>query len=247
MVTRDATLPSEEALTHRGLLSSAWAYRWLVAIIVLSFSVGALLYSVSRPPKFVAVSTVVLDDQAAAASVGLVPEGNSARIVRTQIQIFRSTSVAAAAVELAEEQGVAVGIRDVVANSSFTNLNDTSVITVTFTHEDQLTAEVVVGALVDGYRQVRLEQHQAETEAVLLQFESAELLLKDELVALEREISGLRAVRGLPTEIALLLDRIARDGVSTLRRERRSGRFARIVEFMSIRLGALRLARRSRV
>lgn len=199
----------EGEVEQASVLSAALAHKWLVILVTLGAALAALIYSISRPPRYEAVTTVVLDVQDPAAVVGLTSARDENRLVRNQLQVFRSASVALQATTLVNEEGFEVSIGEVIDNSEFSSLPETDVITITFAHEDQATAEAVVNSLVEAYRQVRLDQRQAESQAGLEQLESAELVLLDQLTSLEGQISELRLPRAITPQIAALLDQIS--------------------------------------
>lgn len=199
----------DREVDQASVLSAALAHKWLVILITLGVALAALIYSISRPPRYEASTTVVLDVQDPAAVVGLTSARDENRLVRNQLQVFRSASVALQATTLVNEQGFEVSIGEVIDSSEFSSLPETDVITITFAHEDQATAEAVVNAFVEAYRQVRLEQRQAESQAGLEQLESAELVLLDQLTNLEGQISELRLPRAITPQIAALLDQIS--------------------------------------
>jgi capsular exopolysaccharide synthesis family protein len=191
------------------VLRAAAANKGLVVLITGAISLGALIYSVSRPPIHEAVTTVVLDVGSPAAEVGIVNSGDQNRLVRNQLQIFRSASVARQAVELTRNAGFEIDLAELLRGAAFTNLTETDVITITFSHEDRETAEAVVASLVEGYRIVRAEQNRSDIEAAIRRLESAEGVLMGQLNDLNEAISALRLPRGLSNQIAALLDQIS--------------------------------------
>ncbi len=84
------------------VLGAMWRYRWLVALIVLLVTAAGVAYSLTRPVKYEAVATVVVQDPAAGSLFDLGQAERPERYVANQATILESTLVVELATELLE-------------------------------------------------------------------------------------------------------------------------------------------------
>jgi Mrp family chromosome partitioning ATPase/uncharacterized protein involved in exopolysaccharide biosynthesis len=190
------------------VLGAAWRYRWMVAAVTAVAALLALVFIVLRPPQYVAVASVVIEDPAANNILGITT-GISGRSVANQLEMFRSSAVAQRGQELAANQGVSISLGNIIRNTTFTSLRDTDVITISYSAEDPGVALTVVQSLMDGYEEIRLEQRRAGVDSVLGRLAAAEEVLRRDLDQVTNQLAETRARRDLSSQIDLVLDNVA--------------------------------------
>jgi tyrosine-protein kinase Etk/Wzc len=199
-------------LAEPTVIGAALRHRMLVAVTTLVFGLGALALTVARPPEFLAVATVLLEDPNTTDVLQLGRATSSERLVANQLEVFRSSIVTRRAAELAREGGAQVSFGDVLRGTQVSSLRNTDVITLSYSSEDEQEAELVVASLLAAYAEVRVEQRRAESESILARLDAAEDVLGRELEQVRAALSALRVRRAFDTQIEGVLDQLAEVG-----------------------------------
>lgn len=197
------------ALAEPSVVGAAMRHKVLVAATTLVFGLGALALTVARPPEFLAVATVLLEDPNTTDVLQLGRATSSERLVANQLEVLRSSLVLRRAAELAREGGAEVGFGDVLRGIQVSSLRNTDVITLSFSSEQEQEAELVVASILTAYAEVRIEQRRAESESILARLDSAEQVLGRELEQVRADLAALRVRRSFDTQIDGVLDQLA--------------------------------------
>lgn len=193
--------PSTE---DRSVLRAAWQYKWLVLALVIAFAAAALLVSSRLPGSYVARASILLEDPRAQAVLSEAPTA-SARNVQNQLEVFRSSIVAQRAVEIAGEQGIHIGLGQLLNRVDIVNVTNTDLISVSFSGESEQEALAVTTAMLDAYLEVGSNQRDEETDRILARLESAKEILEEELANVQIAISEIVTEHGFDTQIDRLL------------------------------------------
>lgn len=199
-------------LAEPTVIGAALRHRVLVAVTTLAFGLGALALTVARPPEFLAVATVLLEDPNTTDVLQLGRATSSERLVANQLEVFRSSIVLRRAAELAREGGAEVSFGDVLRGTQVSSLRNTDVITLSYASEDEREAELVVASLLAAYAEVRVEQRRAESESILARLDAAEEVLGRELEQVRAALTALRVRRAFDAQIEGVLDQLAEVG-----------------------------------
>lgn len=192
------------------VLGAAWEHKWLVLAIALAVALGAVAYSLSRPPEYQAVASVVFEDPLTANVLGGAGPVSSTRTVANELEIFRSGAVTIRAREILADQGITnVSISDIRRGATFSSLINADVIAVAYSASEPETAEVVTSALIEAYQDVRRTQRDREAEQSLERLDSAQGLLLDDLELVRGSLGTARSERAFAAKIDEVLNRLA--------------------------------------
>jgi Mrp family chromosome partitioning ATPase len=195
--------------TQVTVLKAVVRYRWAVLAITVLFGALGFLARMSQATQFVASSSLVLEDPATSSVLADQSVRPTGRFITNQLEILRSALVAQRAAELSNEQGIEIGITDVLRNATFVPLPNADVIVVTFTAEEPTVAGAVNSNIVSAYIEVQREQRRQSAEDVLERLTSAEEVLERSLDDLNAEIDAIGDARGIEQQTDLVLDELA--------------------------------------
>jgi Mrp family chromosome partitioning ATPase len=201
-----------ETRTHRTDVTLVGALRehlLVAALIVLAFSVGALVLLASRGESFTAQAVIVLEDPAVVDLLGAGATQSGDRFVSNQLAVLRSGVVATRAAEIVTADGIEVDPEDIAENAVFLSSRDSDEITITFESDSEESAIGVIEALIKAYREVLLEQRRAESVRVGERLSSAREVLLGDLAEVDFAIDQLRSNRRLDQLALISLDRLA--------------------------------------
>lgn len=189
----DTRLADDASVAEPALFSAAWRYRWLVLGVTALGIALALVYAVARSETYAATASVFIEDPL----TGILGSGTSTRperYVLDQVEVFRSSIVANTASGLVAdiEPEVAITPEEFREGARIAARAETDLISVTFTAEDPIVAQVGANALVQAYERVRSDATSSSTTAALAQVDTARESIDNELIKLESEIAALR-------------------------------------------------------
>lgn len=175
------------------LFSASWRYRWLVLAVTVLGVALALAYALVRSETYAATASVFIEDPRS----GILGSGASTRperYVLDQVEVFRSPVVASTASDLIGTIAldVTVSAEEFKLGTRISARAETDLIEVTFTAKDPLVAQAGANALVSAYEDVTRGAITSSATAALVQVDSAQASIDDDLATLEAKISDLR-------------------------------------------------------
>jgi capsular exopolysaccharide synthesis family protein len=192
------------------VLGAAWDHIVLVAVVAAAFAVAAIIYSISRPPVYEAVASVVFEDPSSSNVLGGGSTGQSTRMVANELAIFRSGAVTVRAHEILVQRGITdLTQSDLRRGAVFTSLLNADVILISFSADDPLVAEAATEAHIQAYQDVRGSQRDIEADRSLDRLDSAEVLLIADLDQVRADLEVARSARSLASKIDATLDALA--------------------------------------
>lgn len=194
-----ATLPfSAEGCTlddsELTLVSAAWRYRWLVAVVTALAVALGLIYHLVRPQEeqFLATASAVIQEPFASVDA-VTPQTSSTEYIRTQLEIMRSPVVAEAAADIMNEAGFEMTDADLISAVNIIGSSDSPLVTVEAEASTPEEAIALANALADGYREVTQRQIIATTDAQLERIDAQIEAINDRLAEIEGELAEVSA------------------------------------------------------
>lgn len=191
------------------VIAAIWRWRVPVVAVTLVFGLLGYLTNAAQEEEFVASASLVLEDPATASVLEDSTFRTNPRFIANQLEIIRSAVVAQRASERAMEEGLNLGITDVISQSEFTPLPAADVIIVSVRSEDPNVAVAINEHLVAAYAEVQREQRRDGAQSILEQLESAESVLVAALEELNVELEALSNPRGTDVQTERVLDELA--------------------------------------
>lgn len=162
-----------EPRAYPTLLTAAWRYRWLVAVVTGLVVTIAALYLLLNPPAaaYVASASLVLQEPVGTTDV-VLSEVVSDRFVASQVEIMDSPVVSGEAATILAEAGLEVGVDTIATSSTVVSAPTSPLVTIQATHETPEIAIGIANAIADGYRRVSSRQATATTQSQLTRLDA---------------------------------------------------------------------------
>ena len=215
---------AETASFEPSVIGAVLRYRTLVAAIVLASVLLGTLYVTTRPVRYSATSSLVVQDPRGTGLFDAQPTMEASRYAANQVAILRQRRVAEAAYELLQDDDVPLDMSFEEFESEITvssAVEENNLIEVTATTDDPASAQAAANAVVDAYKEVRRAEASTNTVSALAQLEQLTASIDAELDtiagALANEATPESQLEGLGLQQAALIER--RSDLSSRREE----------------------------
>lgn len=177
------------------MLAAAGRYKWLVVGITLVSVVVAFLFGITRTDEYTATGTMVVEDPTFASALSSETAQRADRYLVDQMQIMRSATVAAEAIDLLNESEAAAGFElgDIQEGLDVEVVPTSNLLLISHSAESPETAIAVSDAVARAYQNVVQAEQRERSEGALAEIDSAIEAIEASIDDVDEEISSLRS------------------------------------------------------